>query len=114
MAAIGPVGRKARELHAAHHPDDPGVSCYGCRMAASYLIEGRVYAFPRARRSGEQVLTVAADALSTAEHGRIVQTPGHRGYLRSTELTAKGNVHVATTSGVAVYPPNQPFSVWGP
>jgi hypothetical protein len=84
-------------------------------MAASWLIKGRVRGHPRPLRAGEDSETICArDLLDDRFIGRIVQTPGHRGYLRSAQRTAKGGIHVCTASGVAVYPPDQPFRAWGP
>jgi len=112
---VSAVSERARELHAQHHPGDGHVTCAGCRMAASWLIVGRERGVPRARRAGEAVdRIVAAELLIGSEYvGRIIQTPGHRGYFRNAQRADSG-VYVCTASGVSTYPPDTPFLVWGP
>lgn len=67
---------------------------------------------PRARRSGELVETKRADELTAEDYGCIVQHPGNRGWLRAVEPLANGT-WVCTTTGVAVYPDNAEFLLWG-
>jgi hypothetical protein len=101
------------DLHARFRHEGRSTACKGCEQAARALLgsAGRV---PRARRSGEPVEHLTAAELDKAKHfGRIIQTPGHRGYLRHTEPEGRG-VYVCTTSGVCTYPPDTLFSVWGP
>lgn len=103
------------ELARALHRRDwhPGVNCPDCRTAGRALVHGR-QRVPRARRADERAQTLRADQLVLEEHrGRIVQTPGHRGYLRHVQPEWTG-VYVCTTSGVATYPPDTEFAVWGP
>lgn len=113
---MSPVRARARELHAQHHADRPGKTCRDCVMAASWLIDGRERGHPRARRGDELSTAVsAADLVDTRHRGRIVQTPGHRGYLRSAQWTEdRRGVHVSTATGVATYLPGHRFLVWGP
>lgn len=112
---IGPIGLRARELHARHHADRRGVSCADCRTAASWLIRGRERGVPRARRATEPAQRVSAAELPGGEdYGRIVQTLGHRGYLRYAAVQPDGRVYVCTASGVATYPVETTFFVWGP
>lgn len=69
---------------------------------------------PRAARNGEEVLTTTtAELAETHSHGRIVQLPGQRGYLRGVWPRGE-KIAVATTTGIADYLPNDPVLVWGP
>lgn len=69
---------------------------------------------PRAVRNGEPVQHKRADELTiSGDGGRIVQTPGHRGHLRGVDRR-DGRISVCTSTGVADYPPDTEFLVWGP
>jgi hypothetical protein len=111
---IGPVGILSRQLHARHHSDGH-VNCPDCRKAATALLgtgSGRV---PRAKRAGEREERVTAHDLRRPEFvGRIVQIPGHRGYLRSAEQDGSIGVRVYSSTGVATYLASDRFIVWGP
>lgn len=112
------VTKLARDLHARHHNDDvEHITCYGCRMAANWLIQGRERGVPRAANKDDFVQALRADDLLDRDRffGRIIQTIGHRGYFRSAQrLDTSGGIHVATATGAAVYPPYQSFHAWGP
>jgi hypothetical protein len=100
----------ARAGHLFVEPRD----CDDCRKAARQLLGPGSHRPPRPARNGERVLELRADQLTLSDHhGRIVQTPGHRGYLRFVGPEGDG-IDVLTTVGTAVYPPDQPFLVWGP
>lgn len=106
----------ARELHGRFHPQSRYLTCEGCKVAARALLTGRTRV-PRARRAKERMETLRADQLDPTEHrGRIVQAPGNRGYLTFAGTSPGGpdGVYVATTTGVAVYPVDTEFRVWGP
>jgi hypothetical protein len=88
--------------------------CADCTKAARQMLGSGSHRPPRAARNGERVLHLRADELNLSDHhGRIVFTLGHRGYLRFVEPWDDG-ISVATTVGIATYPPDTPFSVWGP
>jgi len=67
---------------------------------------------PRARRNGEDVVTKRAVQLSDDDLGCIVQHPGNRGWLQGVSPT-QGGMWVCTTTGVAIYPFDAEFLVWG-
>lgn len=67
---------------------------------------------PRAVRSGETVVRKRADELTPDDYGLIVQHPGNRGWLRNVSAENDGT-WVCTTTGVAVYPNDAEFHVWG-
>jgi hypothetical protein len=102
----------ARVLHHKYHHDGR-LTCADCKKAARAMRSARARV-PRAKRPGEQLLLLRADQLTTDHRGRIVHIPGHRGYLRSATSQDHGSVHVVTTTGSAVYPPDAEFSIWGP
>ena len=106
------VSERARELHAKHHPGDGYVTCAGCRTAAQALLHGR-QRLARPRNTGEPVTRKRADGLTPDDVGRIVFTLGNRGYLINATKEDVGT-WVCTTVGVAVYPDDTEFAVWGP
>ena len=106
------VSERARELHAKFHPTRPHVSCTDCQVAARALIHGR-RSPARARNIGEPVTRKRADGLTSDDIGRIVFTLGNRGYLINATKEDVGT-WVCTTVGVAVYPDDTEFAVWGP
>lgn len=103
------------KIHArAQHLFEPAKDCTGCRKAAAQLLGSGSHRPPRAIRNGERVERLRADQLTLSDHhGRIVQTVGHRGYLRHVQPEGSG-IYVCTTVGVAAYPPDTEFVVWGP
>jgi len=104
---------RARELHAKFHSDRGGVNCEDCRVAGRALVHGRQRP-ARPRRTLERATDLLAADLSTARHrGQIVFTPGNRGYLLAAHPEGKGT-YVCTSTGVAVYPDDARFRVWGP
>ncbi len=67
---------------------------------------------PRPVRSGEIVTAKRADELTADDYGCIVQHPGNRGWLRAVQAEGEGT-WICTTTGVAVYPNDAEFHIWG-
>ena len=69
-------------------------------------------AIPRPVHRGERVVSKRADELTADDYGLIVQHPGNRGWLLNAGPDGSGT-WVCTSTGVAVYPDDAVFHLWG-